>query len=72
MRKFLRPFFSLPLIQEGLLSDTSESKCWLSAELSLPRKKSVVRSTDCPEMTIAVDWDFKHQSKQTNKATEDN
>ena len=29
----------LPLIQEGLLSVTSESMCWLPLSLSLPRKK---------------------------------
>ena len=36
----------LPLIQEGLLSVTSESMCtkyWLTTLLSLPRKKSVIR-----------------------------
>ena len=39
---FLQPFSSLPLIQEGLLSVTSESMCtkyWLNASSSLPRKK---------------------------------
>ena len=37
------------IIQEGLLSATSESMCtkyWLTACSSLPRKKSVVRWTD--------------------------
>ena len=24
---------------------------------------------DCPDMTIAVDWDIKHQTKQTKHAT---
>ena len=28
--------------------------------------KSVVRWTDCPDMTIAVYWDVKQQNKQTN------
>ena len=49
------PFRSI--IQEGLLSVTSESMCtkyWLTACSSLPRK-SVVRWTDRPAMTIAVD-----------------
>ena len=34
MKSFLRPFSSIPLIQEGLLSVTSESMCtkyWLAA-----------------------------------------
>ena len=33
--------------------------------VKLEQKKSVVRLTDCPDMTIAVDWDVKHQTKQT-------
>ena len=51
------------VIQEGLLSVTSESMCakyWLTACSSLPRK-SVVRWTDRPVMTIVVD-----QTKQKN------
>ena len=42
MKYFLMPFSSLPLIQEGLLSVTSESMCmkyWLTAQSSLPGKK---------------------------------
>ena len=31
----------------------------------LAQEKSVVRWTDCPAMTIAVDWDVKQQNKQT-------
>ena len=57
------------IIQEGLLSVTSESMCtkyWLTACSSLPRKKSVVRWTDRPAMTIAVDLGRK-ATKQTNK-----
>ena len=27
----------------------------------------MVRSTDRPNMTIAVDWDIKQQTNQTNK-----
>ena len=45
------------IIQEGLLSVTSEGMCtkyWLTASSSWPRKK-VVRWTDRPAMTIAVD-----------------
>ena len=56
------------IIQEGLFSVTSESMCtkyWLTACSSLPRK-SVVRSTDRPAMTIAVDLGRK-ATKQTNK-----
>ena len=50
--------FFLPLIQEGQLSVTYGSTCmctkyWLKLRLSLPRK-SVVRVTYCPNMTIAV------------------
>ena len=55
-------------IQEGLLSVTSESMCtnyWLTTCSSLPRK-SVVRWTDRPAMTIAVDLGCK-ATKQTNK-----
>ena len=55
-------------IQEGLLSVTSESMCtnyWLTDCSSLPRK-SVLRWTDCPPMTIAVDLGRKAR-KQTNK-----
>ena len=32
----------------------------------LAKEKSVVRRTDRPDMTMAVDWDFRHQTKQTN------
>ena len=56
------------IIQEGLLSVTSESMCtkyWLIACSSLPRK-SVVRWTDRPAMTLAVDLGCK-ATKQTNK-----
>ena len=55
------------IIQEGLLSVTSESMCttyWLTACSSLPRK-SVVRWTDRPAMTIAVDLGRKATNKQT-------
>ena len=61
------------IIQEGLLSATSESMCmkyWLTACSSLPRKKCVVRWTDRPAMTIAVDCWCK-ATKQTNKSIED-
>ena len=34
--------------------------------VNLAQEKSVVRLTDCPDMTIAVDWDVKNQTKQTN------
>ena len=61
------------IIQEGLLSVTSESMCtkyWLTACSSLPRK-SVVRWTDRPAMTIAVDLGRKATNKQTNKSYTD-
>ena len=54
-------------IQEGLLSVTSESVCtnyWLTVWSSLPRK-NVVKWTDRPAMTIAVDLGRK-ANKQTN------
>ena len=35
--------------------------------VKLAAEKSVVRWTDRPEMTIAIDWDVKHQIKQTNQ-----
>ena len=35
--------------------------------VKLALEKSVVRRTDHPDMTIAVDWDVKHQTKHTNK-----
>ena len=34
--------------------------------VKLAQEKGVVWWTDCPNMTIAVDWDVKHQTKQTN------
>ena len=54
------------IIQEGLLSVTSESMCtkyWLTACSSLPRK-SVARWTDHPAITITVDLGRK-AAKQT-------
>ena len=62
---------SLPfrwIIQQGLLSVTSEimyTKYWLTACSEFPRK-SVLRWTDCPAMTIAVDLGCE-ATKQTNK-----
>ena len=35
--------------------------------VKLVEEKSVVRGTDRLNMTIAVGWEVKHQSKQTNK-----
>ena len=35
--------------------------------VKLAKENSVVRQTDRPDKTIAVDWDVKHQAKQTNK-----
>ena len=32
--------------------------------VKLAQEKSVVRWTDRPDMTIAVDWDIKHQKTQ--------
>ena len=33
--------------------------------VQLAQEKSVVRCTDRPDLTIAVDWDICHQTKQT-------
>ena len=35
--------------------------------VKLALEESVVRGTDHPDMTIAVDWDVKNQTIQTNK-----
>ena len=35
--------------------------------VKLVQEKSMVRWTQDPDMTIAVDWDVKHQTKQANK-----
>ena len=35
--------------------------------VKLAQEKSVVRWTDHPNMTIAVDWDVKHQTKTKKK-----
>ena len=65
MKLFLRPFSSLPLIQERLLSVTSESMCtkyWLTAKSSLPTKKMWLGEVH-PDMTVAVDLDVNNQTK---------
>ena len=60
-------FMAIPLIQEGLLSD--KRKCVhdvLVNRLTQPaHEKSVIRWTDRPDMTKAVDWDVTHQTTQT-------
>ena len=62
--------FLLPLIQEGQLSVTGKSMCkkyWLIAiigGLRLPRK-SVVRLTDRPDMTLDVILDIKQNATAT-------
>ena len=63
----------LLLIQEGLLSVTSESTCteyWITAWSKLALEKRVVRLTDRLDMTIAVDWDIKQQTKQRKEKGE--
>ena len=42
-------------------------KVLVNCLVKLAQEKSVVRRTDCLDMTIAVDWDVKPQSKQTNQ-----
>ena len=63
---FYTVIFSLPLIQEGLLSVTIESMCteyWLTTLVMLAPETSGVRLTDRLNFTIAVDWDVKPQIK---------
>ena len=50
----------LQLIQEGMLSVTSKKAQSTALSQACPGK-SVVRWTDCPDMTIAVDWDVKNK-----------
>ena len=67
--KYFQVILLLLLIQDGVLSLTSllAKVCALSTgkllSLSLPRK-SAVRLTERFDMTIAVDWDVKPQTKQ--------
>ena len=42
-------------------------KVLINRLVKLAQGKSVVRGTDHPDMIIAVDWDIKHQTKQTIK-----
>ena len=39
-------------------------KVLLHRLVKLAQEISVVRGTDSPDMTIAVDWDEEHQTKQ--------
>ena len=58
----------LQLIQEGLLSVTSESmytEYWLTTQSKLSQEKKLIQLTDRLNMTTAVDWDVKPQTKQT-------
>ena len=59
------------LYQERLLSVTSKSMCTkynvlLNPLVKLAEENSVLRLTDDLDMTIAVDWDIKPQTKQIN------
>ena len=49
---------SLPLIQVGQLSVTSKRICTLPLRPK-PTQESVVRLTDCLDMTLVVHWDVK-------------
>ena len=54
----------LPMIQEGLLSVTRKSLCTKYCLVKLAQEKvTVVRLTDRLNMTIAVDWEVKPQTK---------
>ena len=57
---------SLPMIPEGLLSvaDVSIHRVLVNHLVHACPKKSVVRLTDRLDMTIAVDWEIKPQTKQ--------
>ena len=62
----LWPFSSLLLIQEGLLSIKAKV-CAGSTGLPFSQAspgRNVVRRTRHPDVTIAVDWDVKHQTKR--------
>ena len=65
---FSRVILTLSVIQEGLVSITSESMCtkyWLFVYQACPGK-SVFKLTDPHSMTIAVDWDIKPQTKRNS------
>ena len=51
------------LIQEGLYKRKFEHEVFVNHLVKLAKEKSVVRWTDHPYMTIAVDWDIKHQTE---------
>ena len=60
--KLSMALFLLPMILEGMLSITSKSMCteyWSK----LAQEISEVRSTNHLDMTMAVDWDVKPQTK---------
>ena len=40
-------------------------KVLVNSLVKLAHEKSVVKWTDRPNMTLAVDWDVKHQTKET-------
>ena len=55
----------LPLIQEGFLSVKQKyvHEVLINRFVKLSQEKSVVRWTDCLNMTIAVDWEVNHEKK---------
>ena len=60
----MKYFLQLPLIQEGL-SVTSETSKYVH-EVLVNRFVKLASEKKCghPNMTIAVDWDVNHQTKQ--------
>ena len=63
---FLQSFSSLPLIQEGRRSVTSEGMCrkfWLTASSSLPKKKVWLGELSVPTWPLTIDWDIKNHPK---------
>ena len=69
MKKFLRSFSTLPLNNARRIVVSYKQKyvhkILVNCLFKLARGKSVVKKTDCPAMTIAVDLGRK-TTKQTN------
>ena len=67
----LRPFSSFCWFKKGLVSYkrkyVHEVRVLVNRLVRRAKEKSVARWTDCPDMTIAVDWDVKNEKKQNQK-----
>ena len=67
-------YFSLPLIQEGVVVSCKRKYVHgvlVNCLVKLALEKIGVRQTDRPDITIAGDWDVKHQIKQKQTAIHD-